>query len=51
MLQAGVILVAIGLLFALAALALGAVGMIGRPLRVAVALAVTLVAGIALLLE
>ena len=47
----GVTLVAVSLLFALTTLALGAAGKLGHPFRVALALAATLIVGIALLLE
>jgi hypothetical protein len=51
MLHLGVILVAVSLLFALTTLALGAAGKLGHPYRVVLAVAATLVVGIALLLE
>jgi hypothetical protein len=51
MLYLGVMLVAVSLLVALTALALGAAGKLGHPFRAALALAATLIVGIALLLE
>jgi hypothetical protein len=51
MLQLGVILVAVALLFGLTTLAFGVAGRLGHPFRVALALGAALVVGIALLLE
>ncbi len=47
----GVVVVALGMLFLLTALALGAAGRFDHPVRVALALAAALVLGIALIVE